>query len=311
MALTNEPVTVICYGAKKEYSSRKEAYDFYMEGVLASDGCEKNRYATICSMLEFTNNPVVGDDEYYDKLSKLQNPTDIVYVPMFIDNKGEHLCYSDVETFYTNPSRKELEQIKQKLFTFYALSREREKRNSAVCILKIETNKIPNEMSLKWIASQLNGSYEYYLDYNEYQFITTKNNTINNFSYIAHKYGFKFTEHCTSKYDYSVSIEAKNTDNEFVTWLTYFPFKEELQIMGNTDELNLWLCDTRSDMTPDKIISFIDDLNVGLEKANIEVSVKELIDPEDWQEIANIPDASEDQRYYYPATMPEYDIEKE
>lgn len=67
MALTNEPVIVVCYGKEKQYNSRQEAYDYYMQGVLATDGSEQNRYATICSMLQSTNDKVVGDDEYYDK----------------------------------------------------------------------------------------------------------------------------------------------------------------------------------------------------------------------------------------------------
>ena len=63
-------------------------------------------------------------------------------------------------------------------------------------------------------------------------------------------------------------------------------------------------------MTPNKILSLIDDINISLEDADINVNVKDLIDPEDWQEIANVPDASEDERYYYPEKMPEYNIDK-
>lgn len=69
MALTNEPVTVICYGKEEKYNSRQEAYDYYMQGMLATDGSEKNRYATICSMLLSTNDKLVGDDEYYDTMT--------------------------------------------------------------------------------------------------------------------------------------------------------------------------------------------------------------------------------------------------
>lgn len=72
MALTNEPVTVVCYGKEKQYNSRQEAYDYYMQGVLATDGSEQNRYATICSMLQSTNDKVVGDDEYYDTMTAMK-----------------------------------------------------------------------------------------------------------------------------------------------------------------------------------------------------------------------------------------------
>ena len=44
----NTPVTTICYKEKREWKTRKEALDFFLEGVRESDGCEKARYATIC-----------------------------------------------------------------------------------------------------------------------------------------------------------------------------------------------------------------------------------------------------------------------
>lgn len=75
MALTNEPVTVVCYGIEEQYNSRQEAYDYYMQGVLATDGSEQNRYATICSMLQSTNDKVVGDDEYYDTMTPMNKMT--------------------------------------------------------------------------------------------------------------------------------------------------------------------------------------------------------------------------------------------
>ena len=67
MALTNEPVTVICYGKEEKYNSRQEAYDFYIQGAIATEGSEQSRYVTICSMLKCTNDKVVGDDQYYNK----------------------------------------------------------------------------------------------------------------------------------------------------------------------------------------------------------------------------------------------------
>ena len=51
-------------------------------------------------------------------------------------------------------------------------------------------------------------------------------------------------------------------------------------------------------MTPNRIIEFVADLNTMLRKFNNEyVSVKSLIDPEDWQEIAQVKNAYEDDRY--------------
>ena len=65
-------------------------------------------------------------------------------------------------------------------------------------------------------------------------------------------------------------------------------------------------------MTPEKILNLVDDINLSLVDADITVQVKELIDPEDWQEIAGVYDASEDKRYYFPSAEYDYDeIEKE
>ena len=51
-------------------------------------------------------------------------------------------------------------------------------------------------------------------------------------------------------------------------------------------------------MTPDKIIEFVSDLNTMLRKFNNSyIAVRTLIDPEDWQEIAQVQDAYEDNRY--------------
>lgn len=54
---------------------------------------------------------------------------------------------------------------------------------------------------------------------------------------------------------------------------------------------------TRKDLTPDKITNFIYSLNYVLSNVDIEVELKTLIDPEDWQEIANVKDAFADPRY--------------
>ena len=82
------------------------------------------------------------------------------------------------------------------------------------------------------------------------------------------------------------------------TWLSYIPNTNKLNIYGNTDKLNLWLCDTRPDLTADKIVDFISEVNkaLGLKGEN-RLTIKKLIAPEDWQEIANIDDAFKDKRY--------------
>ena len=51
-------------------------------------------------------------------------------------------------------------------------------------------------------------------------------------------------------------------------------------------------------MTPDRIIEFVADINTMLRKFNKSyMTIKSLIDPEDWQELANIEDAYKDNRY--------------
>ena len=40
-------VKVVCYRKEKIWESREEAMDFYLQGMLACDGSERDRYATI------------------------------------------------------------------------------------------------------------------------------------------------------------------------------------------------------------------------------------------------------------------------
>lgn len=47
----------------------------------------------------------------------------------------------------------------------------------------------------------------------------------------------------------------------------------------------------------DKIVEFVKDLNEALGLEGDKILVKELIDPEDWQEIADMSNAYEDLRY--------------
>ena len=37
-----------------------------------TEGSKQNRYATICSMLQFTDDKIVGYDEYYNKKTSLE-----------------------------------------------------------------------------------------------------------------------------------------------------------------------------------------------------------------------------------------------
>lgn len=120
---------------------------------------------------------------------------------------------------------------------------------------------------------------------------------------ICKKYNFKYTEHSENK----ISLCAKNTDNNWCDWIKFDLKNKEVILVGNTDNCNFWFYHTRKDMTPDRIIEFVADLNTMLRKFNNDyVSVKSLIDPEDWQEIAQVNDAYKDNRYKIKFNSIEY-----
>jgi len=111
---------------------------------------------------------------------------------------------------------------------------------------------------------------------------------------ICKKYNFKYVEHSENK----IALCAKNTDKQWRDWIKLDLKNKEVLLVGNTDNCNFWFYDTRKDMTPNRIIEFVADLNTMLRKFDNEyVSVKSLIDPEDWQEIAQVKNAYEDDRY--------------
>lgn len=47
-----DTVTTICYGQKRVWDSREEAAGFFMEGMIATEGSECERYTTIYSKLK-------------------------------------------------------------------------------------------------------------------------------------------------------------------------------------------------------------------------------------------------------------------
>lgn len=46
-----DSVITVCGGAKKEWTSRKEALAFFLEGIAETDGSEQERYIKIYSAL--------------------------------------------------------------------------------------------------------------------------------------------------------------------------------------------------------------------------------------------------------------------
>lgn len=112
----------------------------------------------------------------------------------------------------------------------------------------------------------------------------------------AKKYGFTARRH--EHYPERYSICARNTDDESTEWFWYNKVDSTIYVRGNTDHLNIWLRDTRPDLTAELCIQMITDLNAlfrFLGESRFKIST--LIDPEDWQDIANVPDAFEDPRY--------------
>lgn len=116
---------------------------------------------------------------------------------------------------------------------------------------------------------------------------------INAFCALAEKHGFKIRQGKDG-----LRLCAKNTDGHWVSWIGFNPNADRVFWFGNTDNLNIWLGDTRKDFTPEKCLQFVGELNkaLNLTKDNRFI-VRELIDPEDWQEIAQVCDAHEDERY--------------
>ncbi|MCI8617396.1 MAG: hypothetical protein HFJ60_04040 [Clostridia bacterium] len=111
---------------------------------------------------------------------------------------------------------------------------------------------------------------------------------------VCKKYNFKYVEYSENK----IALCAKDTDRHWSDWIKLDLKNKDVTLVGNTDNCNFWFCDTRKDMTPEKIIEFVADLNTMLRKFNNSyISVKSLIDPEDWQEVAKVQDAYEDNRY--------------
>jgi len=113
------------------------------------------------------------------------------------------------------------------------------------------------------------------------------------FMRLGEKYGFKVMAQGSK-----LNLYAKNTDNQWTQWISYDSQKNSVSCRGNTDHLNIWLYDTRKDLTPEKCLSFVEDLNKAfLLTGKDRFQIKELIDPEDWQEIAQVKDAHQDERY--------------
>lgn len=131
---------------------------------------------------------------------------------------------------------------------------------------------------------------------------------MNKLKEVAKKYGFEYKENY--KVEWSVERDrnnnkifipldevllAKNTDGKCVIWI--YRKDNTIFVCGNTDNLNIWLSDTRKDLSADTLVEFCNELNEWADEYGWTVPLRVIIDPEDWQEIAGVEDALEDKRY--------------
>lgn len=114
------------------------------------------------------------------------------------------------------------------------------------------------------------------------------NKVVKNMKELAEKYGFKVAET-----NVGADLICKTTNDKDFRWIRYNQETNTVILVGNTDQCNLWFGETRPDLVSERIIEFVKELNVALKTP---YKLKDLIDGEDWQEIANICDAWEDAR---------------
>ena len=109
-----------------------------------------------------------------------------------------------------------------------------------------------------------------------------------NLQTLAEKYNMVFEE--TRR---KIHYKARDTQGIWVTWFYYDKHKAAFYV-DSTDYWNIWLCDTRKDFTPEVCIQFVKDANMAM---GTHYRLREFIDPEDWQVLANVCDAYQDERY--------------
>lgn len=119
--------------------------------------------------------------------------------------------------------------------------------------------------------------------------------TVNWAADIAKEYGF--SSNCTKD---KITITAKDTDGRSTEWFSIMVKEDGLvHVMGNnTDQCNIWLHETRPDMTPERCVEFFKRLSDAMGLLGEDgIKMRTWIDPEDWQQIAGVRDAYEDERY--------------
>lgn len=119
--------------------------------------------------------------------------------------------------------------------------------------------------------------------------------TVNWAADVAKEYGFG--ANCTKD---KVVIATKDTDGMVTEWFSITVDTDGLvHVRGNnTDQCNIWLHETRPDMTPERCMEFFKRLSDAMGLLGKDgIKMRTWIDPEDWQQIAGVRDAYEDERY--------------
>lgn len=57
-------VKTICYGQTREWKNHKEAFDFFFEAYLCSEGSERERYANVLADI-YEEKEICTDEEEY------------------------------------------------------------------------------------------------------------------------------------------------------------------------------------------------------------------------------------------------------
>lgn len=104
------------------------------------------------------------------------------------------------------------------------------------------------------------------------------------------EYGFKLTDEDGEYIIWGI----ETVDEEPVEWLWYNPVTDIVQAT-DTDKNNMWLYESRPDLSADDIVEMIGRLAVILDWDDL--VVEKMVDPEDWQEIAGVRDAYADERF--------------
>lgn len=145
---------------------------------------------------------------------------------------------------------------------------------------------------------------------------------------ICDKYSFKTVVSGINDNLY-YEIYAKNTDDKDVLWFDIQVsnhdsaygknFEPLITIYGNTDQNNIWLCDTRKDLSLEDIIYFCKSiseicnckLTIEPSSNENEIYIHRLVDIEDLQEIKGYKSLQEIKKYIEKTDYKEYENELE